>query len=261
MIPENLVGSQEVMLKLGRFILTLVIGGFLTRAVLMPATARLLKKRKDEKTLHSIVNIVGIIGFFLTLTVALQAGSFGNLATIIGAIAAALTVAVGFGMREQVGNVVSGIFIYFDNPFILGDYIKNGEVEGVVKEINLRDTIINGSESEKTVIPNSQLMNSPTKNFTKGRKTKTSISVELKPEKLEEVRETLLEAARSHEKALEKPEPEVSMKSGEKFSAELHYWINNPGESKAIRSNVVEEYLRKAQEKGLLKYEEEDEKT
>jgi small conductance mechanosensitive channel len=252
MIPENLVGSQEVMLKLGRFILTLAIGGFLTRAVLMPLTGRLLQKRKDEKTLHSIVNIVGIIGFFLTLTVALQAGSFGNLATIIGAIAAALTVAVGFGMREQVGNVVSGIFIYFDNPFILGDYIKNGEVEGVVKEINLRDTIINGSESEKTVIPNSQLMNSPTKNFTKGRKTKTSIGLELKPENLEEVKEILLEKAGEHEKILEKPEPEVVLKAGEKFSAELHYWVKNPGEAKKVRSQVLEEYLKEAGKKGLF---------
>ena len=252
MIPENLMGSQEVVMKLGRFVLTLAIGGFLTRALLMPLTGKLLKKSKDDKAIHSIVNIVGIIGFFLTLTVALQAGSFGNLATIIGAIAAALTVAVGFGMREQVGNLVSGIFIYFDNPFILGDYIKNGEVEGVVKDINLRDTVINGSESEKTVIPNSQLMNTPTKNFTKGRKTKTSISVELKPENFEEVNDILLKKAQKHEKILENPEPEVMLKHGEKFSAELHYWIKNPGEAKKVRSQVLEEYLREAGNKGLF---------
>jgi small-conductance mechanosensitive channel len=188
----------------------------------MPSTSRFLRKRNNENTLHIIFNAVGIIGFFLTLTVALQAGSFGNLATIIGAIAAALTVAVGFVMRDQVGNVVSGTFIYFDNLFILGDYIKNGDAEGVVKEINLRDTVINGSRSEKTVVSNSQLMNSPTRNFTKGSKTETSISVELKPDKKEDIQEILLEAARSHGKILEKPEPEVSIKSDEGFSDELH---------------------------------------
>ena len=68
-----------------------------------------------------------------------------------------MTVAVGFGMRDQVGNLVSGIFIHFDNPFIKGDYIKVEETEGVVQEIHLRETIINGAGSEKTMIPNSKL--------------------------------------------------------------------------------------------------------
>jgi small-conductance mechanosensitive channel len=122
-IPENLfleslsVNSQ-VIIQLARFLITLGIGILATRLVLMPFTHRILVRNRDEKTLHSMVNFVGIIGLFLSLTLALQAGSFGNLTTIIGAIAAALTVAIGFGMREQVGNMVSGLFIYFDNPFI-----------------------------------------------------------------------------------------------------------------------------------------------
>lgn len=260
MIPENLVleslsVNSEVLIQLARFLITLGIGIIATRLVVMPVTHKLLARNRDEKTLHSIVNIVGIIGLFLSLTLALQAGSFGNLTTIIGAIAAALTVAIGFGMREQVGNLVSGLFIYFDNPFIKGDYIKSGEIEGVVKEIHMRDTVLNGAE--KTVVPNSTLMKNPLKNFTKGRKTQTAISTEIEPDKLSEKTEILKEAAEENERVLEKPGPEIVLKGiDEKVSAELHYWIKDPSTSKQIRSEVLGEYNKKAEEKGLFEEEE-----
>jgi small-conductance mechanosensitive channel len=258
MIFQNLFGSEEVLIQVGRFLVTLAVGVFLTRAILMPGTRSLMSNRKDEKTLHSIVNISGIIGLFLSLVVALQAGSFGNLKTIIGALAAALTVAVGFGMRDQVGNVVSGIFIHFDNTFIKGDYIKVGEVEGVVKELNLRNTVLNGTRSEKTVVPNSQLTNNPTKNYTQGSTTKTSINLKASAENISEIEETLLHTASSHDKVLEKPEPEVILNSIEDgIDAELHYWIKNPKESKKIRSSVMIEYLKRADKEGIMEKKEE----
>ena len=155
-------------------------------------------------------------------------------------------------MREQVGNLVSGIFIHFDNPFIKGDYIKVGEVEGVVKEINLRDTVVNGDGVEKTVVPNSTLMNSPLTNYTKGVKTKTSVSLKINPEKLEETKELILQIAQSQDKVLEKPEPELVFKDLEEQKGELHYWIKDPKNSKRIRSQIMEEYLKKAHEQSIL---------
>lgn len=260
MIPENLLGNQQTLIQLGRFLITLTIGAFLTRAIMMPLTRRLLFKRKDEKTLHSIVNLSGIIGLFLSFTVALQAGNFGSLATIIGAIAAALTVAVGFGMRDQVGNIVSGIFIHFDNPFIIGDFIRVGETEGVVKEISLRETIINGHASEKTVIPNSMLMNNPLKNYTKGRKTKTSIETQIEPDKLEEKTRLLKQSAEENQKVLEKPSPEIVHRKLDdgKMNTELHYWVKDPETSKQIKSEVLELYNQKLKEAGMLEKEEKE---
>ncbi|MFB6182515.1 MAG: mechanosensitive ion channel domain-containing protein [Candidatus Nanohaloarchaea archaeon] len=124
----------------------------------MPTTRKILQIRgKQKKSIHSVENIVGVIGLFITFTVGLQAAKFGNLATILGAIAAALTVAVGFGMRDQISSLVAGILIQLDNPFVKGDYIKVNDQEGKVKEINLRTTIINGKNNEKLVLPNNVL--------------------------------------------------------------------------------------------------------
>ena len=220
----------------------------------MPASRKLVSKRGDRKATHSIENLVGVTGLFLTFTVALQAGNFGGLATIIGAIAAALTVAVGFGVRDQVSSVVGGIFIHLDNPFLKGDYIRTGDHEGVVKEIKLRATVLNGDSSEKLVIPNSTLTTNPVKNYTNGNRTKTSLEIPLKTLKYKEHAETLEKAANDQGEVLTNPEPKVVLKGLEDgdVHAELRYWIRDPDDKKGVRSRVLEKYISEAIEKGLI---------
>ncbi|MFB6180409.1 MAG: mechanosensitive ion channel domain-containing protein [Candidatus Nanohalobium sp.] len=139
---EALITQEKIYIQLAKFFFTLLTGVIITRAVLMPLTKKAFQKRGDLKASHSFENLAGITGLFLSLTIPLQVGGLGDLATIIGAVAAALTVAVGFGMRDQVASVVGGIFIHLDNPFIKGDYIKTGETSGKIKEIKLRATVL-----------------------------------------------------------------------------------------------------------------------
>lgn len=260
-IETELLTGTSAYFQLARFLITMLIGVALTRLLLMPASRKLVGRRGDRKATHSIENIVGVTGLFLTFTVALQAGNFGSLATIIGAIAAALTVAVGFGMRDQVSSVVGGIFIHLDNPFLKGDYIKTGDHEGVVKEIKLRATVLNGDSSEKLVVPNSALTTSPVKNYTKGSRTKTSLEVPLETLKYREHAETLKNAANDQSEVLTNPEPKVVLKGLEEddVNAELQYWIRDPDDKKGVRSRVLEKYISEAIEKGLIQEEKEEE--
>jgi potassium efflux system protein len=257
-LETPLLQNTSTYIQLARFFVTFIIGTALTKLVLMPASKRIIGRRGDKKAKHSIENLTGVLGLFLTFTVALQAGNFGNLATIIGAMAAALTVAVGFGMRDQVASVVGGIFIHLDNPFIKGDYIKTGDYEGVVKEIKLRATTLNGSSSEKLVVPNSTLVTNPVKNFTKGNRTKTSLEISLNLLKQEKHAELLKEAANNEVEVLADPEPKIMLKGLEdgKFNAELHYWLRDSGDVKSVRSRVLNSYIDRAIEEGLIKEEE-----
>ncbi len=250
LIPEN----PGVYLQLGRFVITLAIGFVLTRGVLMPLVARAAERKGSEKKVkHSVENVAGIIGLFLTFTIALQAAEFGNLVTILGAITAALTVAVGFGMRDQVANLVAGIFIYTDNPFVKGDYIKTGETEGVVKDIALRATTLNGRSSQKIVVPNAQLTTQEVKNYTRGSRTKGAIHLDFDPGKMEEATSLLKGIVETQEDVLEKPAPEIFFTdTGDEINAEVHYWLDDSGRSKDVKSSVLKEFNRKAVEQGLL---------
>ncbi|MFB6208350.1 MAG: mechanosensitive ion channel family protein [Candidatus Nanohaloarchaea archaeon] len=260
MVPgiETLLNSEQLYLRLARFLLALILGVVLTQVVVRPVTRVLLERRyKDKKTVQSLLNVVETAVLFVVLVMSLQIGSFGNLTTVIGTIAAALTVAVGFGMRDQVASIVAGVFIQLDNPFVKGDYVKVQDFEGVVEEIELRATTLNGSSSEKMVVPNNLLVSNVMKNFTKGSKTKTSIELSLEPADLEEHVELLLGAAEEEEKVLEKPEPEVvyiKMSDG-KMVSELRYWIRDSEDLKKVRSRVLDSYRSKADQKNLFQEE------
>lgn len=247
----GLVPDTSVALQLGRFLITFVIGVLFTRLLLMPLTRRAARKRSaDKKSQHSLQNLVGVATLFLVFIISLQAASFGGLTTVIGAMAAAATVAFGFGMRDQVSNVVAGIFIHLDNPFVKNDYIKVNDTEGVVREIRLHATTINGEKGEKTILPNGMLTQNPVRNFTKGSQTKTSLELEVKPEKFEDASEKVTEIAEANKRVLEKPSPSTGLEryEGRKAVLEAEYWVRDSENVSEVRDEILKEFNKSATE-------------
>ncbi|MFB6204251.1 MAG: mechanosensitive ion channel family protein [Candidatus Nanohaloarchaea archaeon] len=256
MLPglETFLTSEALYIRLIRFLSALISGIVFTRLLLRPLTRLIMERRyTDKKTVHSALNLVEIVALFVVLILSLQTGSFGNLTTVLGTIAAALTVAVGFGMRDQVASVVAGLFIQMSSPFVRGDYIKVQDYEGVVKDIELHATTLDGGSAEKMVVPNSIVVGNVLKNFTRGRKTKTSIEIEVAADRLDEHREALIEAASEEEEVLESGKEVIYLGLREgKMMAELRYWIRDSSDIKKVRSNVLQNYSSKAEERGLL---------
>lgn len=251
---DQFLTSQQIYFQLARFVIAIILGTILTRTVFMPLTRRLMaKKGSDIKAKHSMENIVGLTGLFGTFIVALHAGNFGGLVTVLGTIAAAMTVAIGFGMRDQVSSIVAGIFIHTDNPFVKGDYIKVNDFEGVVKEIKLRATTLNGRNNEKQIVPNNILTTNVVKNQTKGSKTRAVVELKISSENLEKASEILINSATEQEEVLKTPEPEVNYIGVEegKVTTHLSYWLNNSDKVKPVRSKVLDLFTKKMVEEGL----------
>lgn len=251
--------GQGIYSQVLRFFVVLGIGVFLTRGVAVPLASKIYSK-KGDKALHSIENLTSVIGLFIAFTLALQAGKFGGLVSVLAAIGAAATVAVGFGMRDQVSNLTAGLLIHLDNPFIKGDYVKVGDTEGVVKEITMRATKLNGPNEKKQIVPNSMLTTGVVKNYTRDRKTKVSIETKIDLEHAEEASELLLESISESESTMNSPDPEISYRKIEegKLDLEAYFWVKKSAEVKKARSEVLKDYGSKMKEAGLLEKEEED---
>lgn len=263
MVFETLIPDQEIYVQLGRFLFVMALGILITRFAALPIVSKILERKNSSKDAkHQIKNLTTIILIFITLATALQAGEFGNLVTIIGTIAAALTVAIGFGMREEVGNLVAGIFIYVNNPFVKGDYIQVGEDEGEVREISLRSTTLSGHASEKIKLPNNKVSSNPVKNFTSGIKTKSSVEFKLKPGISKQAAEMVENVAAEDEDVLESPEPNVLFRKYDesKIIFELRYWVRDSTDSKAIKSKILQKFNDKATENGLFNEKDETDK-
>jgi small conductance mechanosensitive channel len=69
--------------------------------------------------------------------------------------ASALTgTAIGFASTQTIGNFLAGFYIMISRPFMVGDYVRIGDVEGEVTEITVNYTKIYTPTYTNTEIPN-----------------------------------------------------------------------------------------------------------
>lgn len=55
-------------------------------------------------------------------------------------------IAVAFGVQTILRDIISGIFMLFEDQFGMGDYVRVGDVDGVVEEVGLRVTQIRDAD-------------------------------------------------------------------------------------------------------------------
>lgn len=79
--------------------------------------------------------------------------------TTLLASAGILSIAVSFGAKELVSDILSGLFIIFEGEFRVGDIIQVGGRTGTVLEIGVRTTKINDGSGNIIIIRNSEVSN------------------------------------------------------------------------------------------------------
>lgn len=142
---------------------------------LFASVARFLRKKliafinaKAEDRLlvnffNSLIKIgIGIISFLLFLYIIGMSGLAGS---ILGA-ATISSVVIGFAFKDIAENFLAGVILAFNRPFRIRDTVKINDVEGVIIEMNLRDTHIKTSDGKDVFIPNGQIIKNPLFNYT-----------------------------------------------------------------------------------------------
>jgi len=79
-----------------------------------------------------------------------------DLTKIVGALGIG-SVAIAISLQNTLSNLVSGFLLIVENPFKVGDWIKVGEMEGEVLEINWRAVRIKTLDRDVVIIPNGNL--------------------------------------------------------------------------------------------------------
>ena len=73
------------------------------------------------------------------------------------AAAGVIGLALGLGAQSLVTDVVSGLFILFENQFLVGDYVEIGAARGTVVAVAIRHTQIRDDAGKMYLIPNGQI--------------------------------------------------------------------------------------------------------
>ncbi len=78
----------------------------------------------------------------------------------------ALLLGIGFGMKNILMDLFSGIIIYLNRPFEVGDLINIDQHKGYVHRIGLLETIIKNLDKDMIIFPNQFVATSVIENYT-----------------------------------------------------------------------------------------------
>lgn len=152
------------------FILAVVQGILSGRGFIDYFLTKLLTDKKSQKLspeaamafqgLSLSINIfLWIIGLLLIIS---------NLGFNVSSLVTSLGIG-GIAIALAVQNILSDIFssftIYFDKPFVIGDFIIVGTEMGTVKKIGLKNTRIESLQGEEIIVCNKDLTSSRIQNF------------------------------------------------------------------------------------------------
>jgi moderate conductance mechanosensitive channel len=108
------------------------------------------------KTLLGLVRSIGVtIIVVLTLFMVLQGLGVNIGPLLAGAGVAGL--AISFGAQSLVRDIISGLFILFENQFGVGDVIRVGDIGGVVERMTLRIVVLRDVHGVVHIFPNGEL--------------------------------------------------------------------------------------------------------
>jgi small-conductance mechanosensitive channel len=197
--------NDEYLPKLVNAAVVLILGYVLGK--LLSLTAMFIARRY---TGAQGVMIARRVGFWLIMGAAI-ASAMSQLGFEVGALLGAagiLTVALGFASQTSASNLISGLFLIGERPFVVGDIIKVGNTTGEVLSIDMLSVKLRTFDNLFVRVPNESLIKSEITNLTRFplRRIDLTLGVAYK-ENMARVREVLMRVAEQDPQCLAEPAP------------------------------------------------------
>jgi small conductance mechanosensitive channel len=207
-----------------------VLAGYYLLWRLLDRGAQAVARRLElDKTAHAfLASVLRYAVFTIGIVSALTQVGIDT-----GALLASLGVAgltVGFAAKDAMSNVISGIFIFWDRPFVVDDLIEVGDAYGRVAEITLRSTRVVTTDGRMLAIPNAQVINSVVASYTNFPNLRLDIDVTVAvDEDLEHARRVLLTVVADDPAFMREPSPRVVVKALNDYNValQLQAWIHD----------------------------------
>lgn len=122
-----------------------------------------------------LISVLDAIAYALVFFIA--ADKIGIPSASIIALIGSAGLAIGLSLQGSLANFAGGILILVMRPFVVGNYIICGDVEGTVHDIGLVYTTLMTVDNKKVTIPNGSLSNATLINVTVQEKRRVDIRV------------------------------------------------------------------------------------
>ncbi|MDD6467273.1 MAG: mechanosensitive ion channel family protein [Erysipelotrichaceae bacterium] len=140
-------------------------------AIISAFVRSLLKRSLKTTNKEIIIKITRIVIWCIGILLATrQIKGLEDLAVFLFSSSGVIVVVFGLAAQDAIGNVISGVFIAWNKPFEVGDYVRcvDNNAEGFVERIELRHTVLRTFENHNYIVPNQTMNSSVIENYTKG---------------------------------------------------------------------------------------------
>lgn len=229
----------------------LILIGFIIAKRLSHAVEKIMAKHFSR---HHTLLLDRLLFYFVAgifMITGLQQLGF-NLSVLLGA-AGVFTVAISFASQTAASNLISGIFLLFEQPFKVGDTVEIKGITGVIDSIDLLSTKLKTSDNKLVRIPNEALIKSEITNLSFFKTRRIDLLIEIAYENdISEVKNILLAIAQKYELALPEPEPTVIINNFTTNAVELKFMIwANTNDLGTAKSDLQERIQQAFGEEGI----------
>jgi small conductance mechanosensitive channel len=215
--------------------------------------SRYLPRRTDPTTTPFVTAIVKYLILAAATMSALDAIGIKTSSVLATFGVAGLT--IGFAARDAFSNLISGVLIYLDRPFVIGDLVEVDGKYGRVDQITLRSTRIVTVDGKMLAVPNSDVINKTVTSYTNFPHLRLDIRISVAvTENLARVRTVLLEKVTDVKRFMQDPSPKVVVTAINDYNAEmeLQVWIYDEKNHIDVRFQLREDLFNALNAAGIV---------
>lgn len=164
-------------IKLIYVLVILIVGGRLIKLITKLITKGRAFKKLDKSVSSFLLSFIKIALNILLLVIV--AGVIGIPSASIITLIGSAGVAIGLAMQGGLSNIAGGLIILVFKPFKVGDFIDTHTDAGTVKSISLFYTTLTTIDNRTVSIPNGNLANSSSVNFSNETERRLDISIDI----------------------------------------------------------------------------------
>jgi len=208
--------------------------------------ARLAKTGVQKLTRHlspqqSMIagRTASVLVLVITFVVALKQAGI-EISVALGAFGI-FTVAIGFAAQTSASNLISGLFLMGEKPFVIGDEIQVGQTVGEVISIDLLSAKLRTGDHLLVRIPNETLLRSEITNLTRFSQRRLDIELNL-PYKtdVDKVKRLLLPLAETNENAQQEPAPALVYTGFADFAVKVRFSVwTSPAKYAELKAQLL----------------------
>lgn len=145
--------SESLSIKIMETIIWVIVFNIIFASVNLFLFTKASKNSWRSKVPKLLLDLIRVVLVAIGTAVVLSSVWNADLGKVITALGVG-SIVIGLALQDTLSNIISGIALLFEQPFRIGDWVKIGEHEGKVMEMNWRAIRLLTKKQKMIIVPN-----------------------------------------------------------------------------------------------------------